>query len=126
MIWKGALQKTGTLSRLERKGKDVHAVTIYTHMFVLGDPNGRADEREHLHYTAEGATPKAAMEAAHAIYEKAISCHHQMVKKSPTLLECRRCGIQQRTELNAGKADASDQNKKRKPKRRFFGLFRVG
>lgn len=124
MTWKGALQKTGTLGRLERNGKDVRAVTVYTHMFVLGDKNGLADEREHLHYTAEGATPKAAMEAARAVYEKALTCQHHLVKKSPTLLECRHCGIQQRTELMPNKVAELPQNTKPKSKRRFFGFFR--
>lgn len=99
MIWPGALQKTGQLSRLEPNGKDIRPVTVYTHTFVMGGADGRADDREHPFYTAEGQTPQEAEEQARAVYLKAVACTHRMAKKQPMLLECRLCGVQQRTPL---------------------------
>lgn len=124
MNWSGALQKTGTLSRLEKDGKDVRAVTVYTHMFVLRGRDGRADDREDLHYTAEGATPKEAMQAAHAVYEKAIECQHALVRKSPTVLECRWCGVQKRTTMTH--TSSANKAATKKPERLLFGIFRLG
>ena len=59
MKWAGASQRKGTLRRLEADGKDVRAVTLYTHTFVLFE-DGRADEQKQPFYTATAATPQEA------------------------------------------------------------------
>lgn len=99
MIWVGALQKTGSFTKLEPYKGDVRAVTVHTHTFVLGGKNGLADDREDLFYTAAAQTPEEAEAQAHAVYLRAVACPHQMKRQSPMLLECPRCGVQQRTPL---------------------------
>ena len=124
MIWAGALQTRGELRRIEPCRGDVRVVTVYTHMFVLGKKNGRADDREHPFYTATGATPEEAEAAAHAIYLRARECTHRMARTSPTLLTCALCGVQQRTPLTA----MPQTDTKAGPKKpvRLFGLFGKG
>lgn len=121
MHWPSALQKKATHSQLEQHGKDVRGVTLYTHMFVLADRSGRADEREHPHYTATAATPQEAEAAAYAVYQKAVACPHTFQRKSPTLLECPICGVQKRTPMTS----SAQTPQKPKPQRRLFGLIRL-
>lgn len=118
MKWYGAFQKKGTLSRLETHGKDIRAVTVYTHTFVLlGD--GRTDERDLLHYTASASTPQEAEGLAFAAYQTALGCAHRMTRKTPTLEECAACGVQRRVPLSA----SGTGTRKAKTERRFLGLF---
>lgn len=131
MIWVGAIQKTGSLSRLEPFGKDVRAVTVYTHTFVLGGQDGLADDREDPFFTASAATPGEAEAQAHAVYLKAISCSHDMKRKAPMLLECCLCGVQQRTALAhpvpVVTPSAAVKGKGKKPQRGgLFGWLRPG
>lgn len=127
MIWVGALQKTGSLSRLEPFEKDVRAVTVFTHTFVMGGQDGLADDREDPFFTASAATPEEAEAQAHAVYLKAISCSHNMKRRVPMLLECTMCGVQQRTTLahpapaKGPSAPLKEAGKGRKPQR--GGLF---
>ncbi|SEJ92110.1 hypothetical protein SAMN04488058_1376 [Deinococcus reticulitermitis] len=120
MKWYGASQKKGTLNLLETsgKGKEVRPVTLYTHTFVLlGD--GRADERDLLHYTASASTPQEAEGLAFAAYQTALGCAHRMLRKAPTLEECAACGVQRRVPL----ASSGAGGRKSKAERRFLGLF---
>ncbi len=121
MNWPGALQKKATHSRLEPHGKDVRAVTVYTHMFVLGDRTGRADEREHPHYTATGATPEEAKAAAYEVYQRAVECAHTFGRKTPMLLECSACGVQKRTPLV--KSELEKPAPAAQPRRKRFGFL---
>lgn len=122
MFWPGALQKKAIHSRLELQGREVRPVTVYTHMFVLGDASGRADEREHLHYTATGTTAEEAETAAYAVYRQAAQCQHDLDRVSPELLRCRHCQVQRRTPPTH--QSRADQGHKGKPQRRLFGLWR--
>lgn len=115
MIWTGALQKTGTLSRLEQHGRDVRAVTVYTHTFVLGGEDGMADDRENPFFTASGTTPQEAEARAREVYLKAVGCSHRMKRKGPMLMECTACGVQQRTALAASASSALAEKPKGKP-----------
>lgn len=99
MIWVGALQKTGNLTKLEPFKGDVRAVTVYTHTFVMAGKNGLADDREDPFFTASGETPQEAEALARTVYLKAIACTHRMARRAPMLMECEVCGVQQRTAL---------------------------
>ncbi len=123
MIWVGALQTKGQLSRLEPYKKDVRVVTVYTHTFVLGNEKGLADDREDPFYTATGATPEEAEAAAHMVYLRATACTHDMKRTSPTLLECSHCGVQQRTPMHV--SHQPEAKAKQKKPARLFGLFRA-
>lgn len=124
MIWHGALQSKGKHQRLEPHKGDVRVVVFYTHTFVLGEPNGRADDREHPFYTATADSPEIAEKQAYMVYLRSQKCTHDMQNKTPTLLECPRCGIQQRVPLAAQNETAeTEDNALYKPIRRFLGLF---
>ncbi|MDO4244646.1 MAG: hypothetical protein Q4C89_01305 [Deinococcus sp.] len=118
MKWYGASQRRGTLSRLAPDGKDVKAVTLYTHTFFLIE-DGRSDEQKQPHYTAVGATPEEAEAMAFAVYQRAMDCNHAMQQKGPMLIECSHCGIQRRVLLPPAPPVAVT----RKAERRFFNLF---
>ncbi|WP_199698496.1 hypothetical protein [Deinococcus cavernae] len=109
MIWVGAIQRTGSLSRLEPYRGDVRPVTVYTHTFVMGGRDNLADDREDPFFTGTGSTPQEAEAQARAVYLKAISCTHRMTRKTPMLLECEMCGVQQRTPLTAQPAAAAPE-----------------
>lgn len=94
--WPGVIQKKGTLKRLEAFEDDIRPIVEYTHTVVFITPEGRADERQDLFYTALASTPEEAELAAQMVYLRAVECQHQMTKKSPRLMECVSCGIQQR------------------------------
>ena len=119
MKWQGASQRKGTLRRLEAAGKDVKAVTLYTHTFVLFE-DGRADEQKQPFYTAVAPTPQEAEALAFAVYQQAGDCLHRMVSKGPALIECVHCGLQRRVAMPSLPAPAPA----RKPERRLFGFLR--
>ena len=77
MKWTGASQRKGTLRRLEADGKDVRAVTLYTHTFVLFE-DGRADEQKQPFYTATAATPPAT-----AANHRGAGVHRRMARCQP-------------------------------------------
>lgn len=116
MNWPGTVQKTGTLSRLETYNNDIRPLVEYTHTFVLINEEGRADERQDLFYTALGSTPQEAAAAAEMVYMRAVGCHHQMVQKSPLLMECRSCGIQRRIMPGKGTTQRLDVSEESAPK----------
>lgn len=129
MNWPGAVQKTGTLSRIETYKNDIRPVVLHTHTFVLKNADGRADERYDLFYTGLGATPEEAETTAEMVYLRSTACKHQMVRKNPTLLECRSCGIQQRIlpgqAVPAAASDSAVKEPERKPgKGGLFGFLR--
>lgn len=107
--WPGVVQKKGTLKRLETFEDDIRPVVEYTHTFVFITPEGRADERQDLFYTALAPTPEEAELSAQLVYLRAVECRHQMTKKSPRLMECVSCGIQQRLVPRATMYDYGDK-----------------
>lgn len=121
MKWQGALQKKSTFSHLVPDGQDVRPETLFTHTFILAE-GGRADEREQPFYTAMAPTPAEAEALAFAVYTAAQTCEHQMVSKSPTLHECRHCGVLRRVSPVA-RASSTEPLPAARPERRFFGLF---
>lgn len=128
MIWVGALQKTGSMTKLEPFKGDVRAVTLYTHTFVMGGKNGLADDREDPFYTACAPTPEEAEAQAYAVYLRASACAHRMKRLSPMLMECPVCGVQQRTPL-AKAEDQGDTPQRQAPvakKRPLLGWLSLG
>lgn len=123
MKWTGASQRKGTLRRLEADGKDVRAVTLYTHTFVLFE-DGRANEQKQPFYTATAATPQDAEALALAAYQRAQDCLHRMSAKGLALIECVHCGLQRRAPLPTLPDSAPPQKRERKSERKLFGLLR--
>ena len=121
MKWHGASQRKGTFSCLEQDGKEVRAVTAYTHTFILFE-DGRADEQKQPFYTAVADTPQKAEALALAVYQQAQDCLHQMVGKGPMLIECMHCGLQRRVSMPSLPAPVTAPV--RKPERKLFGFLR--
>lgn len=119
MKWPGVSQRKGTLRRLEADGKDVKAVTLYTHTFVLFE-DGRADEQKQPFYTATADTPQEAEAQALAAYHRAQDCLHRMEAKGPALIECIHCGLQRRIALPAS---GPAQRPPGKPERKLLKLL---
>lgn len=124
MNWPGAFQKTGAIQVLRPHKGDIKAITLYTHMIVLGRGT-LSDEREDPFYTASGNTPEEAETAAYTVYLRAICCQHHWDAKAPMLLECSRCGIQicgSLPDVGAGaSAGSTTQAPAAKPKQRLLG-----
>lgn len=127
--WPRVVQKKGTLKRIESYGDDIRPIVEYTHTFIFITPEGRADERQDLFYTALAPTPEEAETAAQMVYIRAVECQHEMVQIKPRLTECTQCGIQQRIMLRAPVYDLTspkpeEPKKPQKQSKGFFSFFK--
>lgn len=92
--WERAARKHGVYQKLEvvDKGKDVRPVSVHTFTFYLSDGQPPLPDR-HPYYTATGATPEEAEQAAYVVYMRAVNCQHRFVKVGPHLQKCQLCDV---------------------------------